>query len=349
MTTRAEMIGSGPGTATIRVLGSAIRPPVEAFQIQRNQMPDAYLAPDVGWQTSPDYWIALKPGDVFADANGLSFSIGPSIVDPLVTALTRSTFRLCLRAGGKTSALALSAAAQAPLLSSGAKARGGLPPIEHTPQRPAPQPVEPPTPDVPPIKPEPILPPVPPVRKSRVGLIAIIAILILLSAGAAAAWFYRDTLMAMFGVGEETPGEDGATALSLREELKQFMDTNPSAEAIIEKANVMAAEGKAEGTVFLFRQAIDKGSMDAAVALGKVYDPTEPANANSTTTSVETASFWYAKAANANIAEAQRRLGLLQVRNGPGSATFDLGVENLKKARNQGDSTAADKLKELGQ
>ena len=159
-------------------------------------------------------------------------------------------------------------------------------------------------------------------------MIAIVAALVLLAAGAVAAWLYRDTLMAMFAGAEETSGEDGGAALPLREELKQFMDTNPSAEALIDKANAMAAEGKAEGSVFLFRQAIDKGSMEAAVALGKLYDPTEPANANSTTTSAETASFWYAKAANANIAEAQRRLGLLQVRNGLGSATFDLGVEN---------------------
>jgi len=44
MTTRAEIIGSGPGTATIRILSNEIRTPIEAFQIQRNQMPDAYLA-----------------------------------------------------------------------------------------------------------------------------------------------------------------------------------------------------------------------------------------------------------------------------------------------------------------
>ena len=115
------------------------------------------ISADGGWQTSPDYWIALNPGDVSAGTDGLSFAIGPALVDPLVSALTRSTFRLCLRAGGKTAALALTAAAQAPLLSSGAKARGPRPPIEPTLQPVAPRPVAPKL-DVRPIRPEPILP-----------------------------------------------------------------------------------------------------------------------------------------------------------------------------------------------
>jgi TPR repeat protein len=195
--------------------------------------------------------------------------------------------------------------------------------------------------------PERIVPPVvPSVRKLSAGLIAVTIALVLLAAGAAAAWLYRDDIMAMLSGSEIQPGGGD---LSLREELKQFMATNPTAKALVQKADNMAAEGKGEGAIYLYRQAIDKGSMEAALALGKLYDPTEPANSNSTTTSVETASFWYAKAANVNIAEAQRRLGLLQVRNGPGSATFDMGVENLKKAGDQGDGAATDKLKELGQ
>jgi hypothetical protein len=258
--------------------------------------------------------------------------------------LTRSTFRLCLRAAGKTATLALTAAAHAPLLSSGAKARVALPTFVPAPQPVAPTPAPGQVHEVPTITPPERI--VPPVRKSRAGLVAIIVVLVLLAAGAATAWLYRDDIMALFG---NTRTEDGSATLSLRDELKQFMDTNPTAEALVEKANSMAAEGRSEGSVFLYRQAIDKGSMEAAVALGKLYDPTEPSNSASTTSSAETASFWYAKAANANIAEAYRRLGLLQVRNGPGSETFELGVENLKKARDQGDSAAADKLKELGQ
>jgi len=344
MTTRAEIIGSGPGTATIRILSNEIRTPIEAFQIQRNQMPDAYLAPTGGWQTSPDQWIALSPGDVSAAGDGFTFNIGPTIVDPIVSALTRSTFRLCLRGGGKTASLALTTAALAPLLSSGAKARATTQPVEPTLQPAVPPPKLAPTPEIPTITPpERIVPPVvPSVRRLPARLIAAIIALVVL----AAAWLYRDDIMTMFNGSEIQPGGGN---LSLREELKQVMATNPTAEALVQKADSMAAEGKGEGALYLYRQAIDKGSMGAALALGKFYDPTEPANSNSTTTSAETASFWYAKAANVNIAEAQRRLGLLQVRNGPGSATFDMGVENLKKASDQGDSAATNMLEELGQ
>jgi TPR repeat protein len=127
------------------------------------------------------------------------------------------------------------------------------------------------------------------------------------------------------------------------------MDTNPTAEALVSKADGMVAEGNREGALYLYRQAVDKGSMESALALGRLYDPTEPANSNSTIANAETASYWYAKAAAANIVEAQRRLGILQTRNGLNSSSFAMGIENLKKASDQGDADAAKKLKELGQ
>ena len=111
----------------------------------------------------------------------------------------------------------------------------------------------------------------------------------------------------------------------------------------------MAAEGKARRRPLSLSPSDRQRQHGSGAGAGQILRPDRARERNSTTTSAETASFWYAKAANVNIAEAQRRLGLLQVRNGPGSATFDMGVENLKKARDQGDSAATDKLKELGQ
>ena len=83
MTTRAEIIGSGPGTATIRVLGNEIRPPIEAFQIQRNQMPDAYLhrrrLADLARPMDRP-----QPRRCFGSRGRLPFIIGPALVDPIV-------------------------------------------------------------------------------------------------------------------------------------------------------------------------------------------------------------------------------------------------------------------------
>ena len=341
---RAEIIGSGPGTAIIRVLGKGTPAPLEAFQIQRNQVPDSYLAPDGEWQASPDHWVSLGPADLLSKGEGFEFRIGPEIVDPIVTTLTRSTFRLNLRGGGKLAVLALAAAGQAPLLSSGARARPGVRPQEIPP-------VEPPAPpDIPIVEPPeiPIAPPsriAPVAPQSRRGMLLAVMVALLVVGGGLAWWVYRDRA----GTVSNGSPPESSSELSLRDELKRFMDTNPTAEALVSKADGMVAEGNREGALYLYRQAVDKGSMESALALGRLYDPTEPANSNSTIANAETASYWYAKAAAANIVEAQRRLGILQTRNGLNSSSFAMGIENLKKASDQGDADAAKKLKELGQ
>jgi TPR repeat protein len=68
------------------------------------------------------------------------------------------------------------------------------------------------------------------------------------------------------------------------------------------------------------------------------------------TKSSDTAAFWYGKAADAGLAEAQRRLGMLLIKSHAADTDdYKSGINLLKAAGKQGDADATAKLKELGQ
>jgi hypothetical protein len=376
MAVKAEIYGEGPGRAEIRLTGFAAPAGDCALRIQRNQSPDSYLGLNGRWQSSPDSWHQLRAGDIVTMPGGIGFKVGPLLVDPILATLSESAFRLTLRSGtGQTTATMVSST-QYPLLASTARQEETdevSPAAPLPPPQPQPEPVAPPAqPTAAPmalrVDPEDQLHPTgaertknaapAPVPSSGKGklIAAVIALAVLAAAGAGAYFYFHQT-----GRGPETASSAPSAPQSTREMLQAFMKDNPDTAKIVGKAEEMRKSGNVEAALYLYRQGADHGDAQSALQLGILYDPGEPApggasgaatsgaTANTLTKSSDTAAFWYGKAADAGLAEAQRRLGNLLTKTHPaGSGEFENGVAMLQAASKQGDAEATAKLKELG-
>jgi hypothetical protein len=171
-------------------------------------------------------------------------------------------------------------------------------------------------------------------------------ITVLLLAIAAGAWFYQDRWSGseapIAAVGPEVP--EVPTTL---EGARQFLARDPGADESFGMAEKFRVAKSLEGEFLLLRNAANKGNALAALALGQIYDPatyspeTSPLPAPNPEQAVE----WYRQAAEAGIAEAQYRLGVLLMSgktdepNGP-----EMGVSWLRKAADQGHLQAKDAL-----
>jgi Sel1 repeat len=178
---------------------------------------------------------------------------------------------------------------------------------------------------------------------SRGRLFVFAGIAVLLLAVAAGVWFYKDQWSAteapIAAVQPEVP-----TTL---EGARRFLARDPGADESFGMAEKFRAAKSLEGEFLLLRNAANKGNAPAALALGQMYDPatyapeTSPLPAPNPEQAVE----WYRQAAEAGIAEAQYRLGVLLMSgktdepNGP-----EMGVSWLRKAADQGHSQAKDAL-----
>lgn len=387
MAVKAEIFGEGPGLARIRLSGVDAPAGDCTIQIQRNQSPDSYLGLTGQWQSSPDCWHRLSAGDVTTVAGGIEFLIGAQLVDPILTVMAQNAFRLSLRSAvGAVTTTALVPSTRQPLLASTARheAPAEMPAPTPAPPAPAPapKPVETPAPIEPPaptLKADPAdqfrgMIPEPSDRekspaepKSRTGLLlAGIAAVVVLAGAAIAAYLY----LKPSGPAPVTPPPVVEAPQTTREILQSFMKDNPDAAAIVGKADQMKSGGNIDAAVYLYRQGADRGDAHSALQLGILYDPGETvtaanstansgtadssaANSNAANTlakSSDTAAFWYGKAADAGLAEAQRRLGNLLTKNHPAdSGEFKNGITLLQAASKQGDAEASAKLKELGQ
>ena len=175
-------------------------------------------------------------------------------------------------------------------------------------------------------------------------LLVFAGIAALLLAMAAGAWFYKDRwsgseVPPVANVQPEVPTTlDGA---------RRFLAGDPGADESFGMAEKFRAAKSLEGEFLLLRNAANKGSAPAALALGQMYDPatyspeTSPLPAPNPEQAVE----WYRQAAEAGIAEAQYRLGALLMSgkvdepDGP-----ERGVAWLQKAADQGHQQAKDAL-----
>jgi TPR repeat protein len=177
-------------------------------------------------------------------------------------------------------------------------------------------------------------------KPGRGKTLARAGIAALLLAAAAGAWFYKDWW--------ETPvapiQPEVPTTL---EGARQFLARDPGADESFGMAEKFRTAKSIDGEFLLLRNAANKGNAPAALALGEMYDPathspeTSPLPAPNPEQAVE----WYRQAAEAGIAEAQYRLGMLLMSgktdepNGP-----ELGVSWLRKAADQGHPQAKDVL-----
>ena len=345
MTLRAEIIGRDPGQAQLRLHGITPEAGSLRLQIRRNQGPDTYLGGNGRWQSTPDFWFTIA--DRTPSADGIDFAIGPEIVDPIAASLAGNAFQITI----ETPAGAMSASLVIPqhpvLLASGAAG---------APQRPAPEPPTAPPPPPPPaptpstLKADPIARHIEKPSGSRFGLIVIAIILIL--ALAVGGYFLRERVTALLDdtVGTEQPPPPESSEL---EQIKTFLTQNPDAAPRLAKAREMLAACKLNWASVLYRDLGQAGDAEAALAMGRFYDPADPVcpeiKAPNRSLSSDTAEFWYRKAIAAKSVEAQRRLGAMLVAAGKDAPKYQEGIDLLKQASGQGDADAAAKLKELGQ
>jgi hypothetical protein len=351
MAMRAELVGQDPGRAQLRLHGIAAEAGNLRLQIRRNQGPDTYLGGERRWQSSPDFWFPVSAASRTSTADGIDIAIGPEIVDPIAAALAGNAFQVTIETPAGTSSATIVIPQHPILLASGAAG---------APQRPAPEPEPAPAPPPPPEPETAPPPPTPPTLKadpdrapverpsgSRFGLIVVIIIVIL--ALAAGAYFFRDKL---FGGREEAP-PPAAPAQSELEQIKTFLTANPNAPERLAKARETLAACQLNWASTLYRELGQAGDAEAALAMGRLYDPKDPVcpavGAPNRTVSSDTAEFWYRKAIDAKSVEAQRRLGALLVAAGKDAPKYQEGIDLLKQAAGQGDADAAAKLKELGQ
>jgi hypothetical protein len=349
MALRAELIGQDPGRAQLRLSGLAPEAGNLRLQFRRNQGPDYYLGGEGRWQSTPDFWFQVPAVSRTPTTVGIDITVGPEIVDPIAASLGGNAFQVTAETPAGTASATIVIPQQPILLASGA---AGAP-------RPAPEPPPPPPPPAPEPEPTPLAPPMlkadpdrAPIERpsgSRFGLIVaiIIAILVLAAAG----YFFRDKL---FG-GAEEPAQPAATppAQSELDQIKTFLTQNPNAPERLAKARETLAACQLNWASTLYRDLGQAGDAEAALAMGRFYDPKDPVcpavGAPNRTVSSDTAEFWYRKAIAAKSVEAERRLGAMLVAAGKDAPKYQEGIDLLKQAAGQGDADAAAKLKELGQ
>jgi len=350
MAMRAELIGRDPGRAQLRLHGIAAEAGSVRLQIRRNQGPDTYLGGGGRWQASPDFWFQVPASSRTATADGIDIAIGPEIVDPIAGSLAGNAFQVTIETPAGTSSATIVIPQHPILLASGA---AGAP-------RPAPEPE--PTPAPSPPEPEPAPPPAPspilkadpdraPIERPSGNRFAlIVGILVVIIALAVAAYFLKDR----FFPPEAAPAAQPATpAQSELEQIKTFLTANPNAPERLAKARETLAACQLNWASTLYRELGQSGDAEAALAMGRLYDPKDPVcpavGAPNRTVSSDTAAFWYRKAIDAKSVEAQRRLGAMLVAAGKDDPKYQEGIDLLKAAAQQGDADAAAKLKELGQ
>jgi TPR repeat protein len=179
-------------------------------------------------------------------------------------------------------------------------------------------------------------------QPARGKLIIFAGIPALLLAVAVGAWFFKDRWMVT-----ETPVAAVQPVPTTLEGAREFLARDPGADESFGMAEKFRAAKSLDGEFLLLRNAANKGNAPAALALGQMYDPatyspeTSPLPAPNPEQAVE----WYRQGAEAGIAEAQYRLGVLLMSgktdepNGP-----EMGVSWLRKAADQGHQPAKDAL-----
>ena len=181
-------------------------------------------------------------------------------------------------------------------------------------------------------------------QPGRARLLLFAGVAALLLAVAAGAWFLKD----------RRPGSDTPPVADVQPEVpmtlegaRQFLARDPGADESFGMADKFLAAKTLDGAFLLLRNAANKGNAPAALVLGQMYDPAtySPDTSPLPAPNPEQATEWYRQAAEAGIAEAQYRLGVLLMSgkidepDGP-----ERGVAWLRKAADQGHPQAKDAL-----
>ena len=336
--------GAGCGQLRISGLGE-ITGPID-FSLMRNQGTQPYLGKNRMWQAS-ETWHAAD--EVAVEGDAVVIPVGPDIVDAIVSQPANVAYRLTVAAGATKQVATLTV--HRPLLGSGAAApddtamleqqqreeetrrtreeedaarraaeeEAALAAEEDARRRREESVVDPAST---PQDPE------PPATRQRWPLIAALLLLLALIGGGAGAWF--GCWIEGFG----SPACDAGPSSEIpvaepAEEAEPPGETEPAGEAELscagltdgnacfEVAQNALAQKQLEPARQLFQQAADMGSVEANLAVARMYDPeTWSADASPVAAaSWETAVYWYEKAARQGDGTGQLHAGKLLCQN----------------------------------
>jgi hypothetical protein len=367
---KSELSGDrqrGPGYGRIRFSGRAFDTTGLQFALKRNQGNEPFLGPGGVWQAT-ETWH--DPEDVTVEQDATVIAVGPKIVDQVVEQPANVALVLTLRANGVQDAGRLKVVQ--PLLGSGAAAGPDndaelieqqrrdeeerhreaeaarlLAEQEAAAAAAAAAAAEAERPGLEDVAVPSLTPAAAPASSedrpatSRLPLVAAAVALLALIGGGAGAWF--GCLIPGFGPAScaGSPAiEEAAGTPEVEEPLTcAGLTSGGECYAVAEKA---LAKGKLEPARQLFQQAATLGSLEASIAVARMYDPETWSAAASPAAGPnwETAVFWYEKAARQGDRAAQSSAGRLLC----GNATSDIekrqGRAYLEQAAGAGDDAA---------
>ena len=318
-----------PGFALLKVTGWAHNPDQTQMAIQRSE-DEKHLGADGEWEPIP-VWQSLE-NMVVSDDGVFEGDVGPALVDPIVNAPNNS-YRVTLKSGSDTetrtmkidgAVLASSASGSAPDSTSFAKGfilsdfEDDLPAdnkIESHVETPAELPQEKETEPgntVPELPKQDTTPSKASSSSSNKIMRIILSVLLLLGLALGAAWSFK-----WFPFAEQNSIAETSTAdqsLSDLELLQQFMQTQPTTEAILAQATNWIQTKHCDAALRLLVHSGHK-SDDARISLtyAKLYDPNLFQAGNCIDEAdKDTAIYWYQKAAESDNADAVNLLKKLK-------------------------------------
>lgn len=345
----------GPGHGILRIAG--LSPAVAgrlAIFVRRNQGTEPFLGEGGRWTTQQvTHLIGAPEREPSGEA---TVALGPELVDPIATLPPNCMVMFGVEADGVADQGRVAVRGLLASAAAGAGAEAGPGTVVHEEPLTIVDPTPEPQPDPAPLEPlvaDPAHLIDEPEKKTKtspgvLGLGAVLA-LILVAGG----WYFAG--LPPFGKGLEAPPPaeipvatpaaqppaDGP--IDSRDALSRYLAANPAADAAVAKAKELAGQGRLDFAMLVYQYASRLGSVEASLALGRMYDPETWSKTASPMDKpdAETAAYWYEPAAQAGNAEAQRRLGkiLLDLPQG-GAGNRDKAKEWLGKAAQQGDAEA---------
>jgi hypothetical protein len=352
---RAELSADrdrGAGHGLLRIVGLAAGDGPIDFSLRRNQGSAPYLGPLGTWQATEAWHPA---GEAQADGEALVILLGPEIIDPIVGQAANVAYQLVVAvgAGRETTSLKVSR----PLFGSGAAADEAPPPptagIDTAAVAPAADALTEGATEAaePAAQPAAEAADAPPAtrRPGRWPLVAVA--LALLGAGAGAGAWYGCLVPGVGAArcqGAATPASPLAASP---------LAASPPAPALSSCAGLDAAgcyavgqqalqQQRLESARQLLQQAAGLGSIEANLAVGRMYDPGTWSAATSPVAQPdwETAVFWYEKAARQGNAAAQATAGRLLCAHARTDLERRQGRDYLEQAAKAGDADARQHL-----
>lgn len=184
----------------------------------------------------------------------------------------------------------------------------------------------------------------------RAAVAAAAAAALFLIAAAGAVWFLsnRDRPEHQPQTAEAT--SPAPARVFTEEAVRAFLAADPEGPSTTVEAILYEQAGRPDLALLLYRHAVRRGDSQAAVAIGRMYDPEgfDPKTSAFAVPNAEQAASFYEQAAEAGDAEAQFRLGrLLLSGRTAGDSDAERGAVWLQRAAAQGHAEAQAALERL--